>query len=399
MRLYGRTIATTLALISTISLSGCSNEVDETAAKHVDIAGAVTKKGVCVSRYNNGKEADADKIDDLGVSWYYTWGVRSYNENIDAQFVPMIWGKEQAESDDDIAYVKQNYESGKFTHLLTFNEPDLADQSDMTVDEALSYWEKLESIGIPLSSPVVSSYTPNGWLDEFMEKATKKGYRIDFIAVHSYQSFYTTGEVNKLKTDVLDVLYEKYKKPIWLTEFGAVDIIARDANKNTKQVSSSCTAANAKKYIEQATNMLEQCGYVERYSWFLDNFQETGDSRAWEAPYTSLYNDDDTISESGKTYRKVNSVVPLFLNTESLESAAVETEYKQTISVSGGTGDYTFSAKGLPSGLSISKGGTISGKPTSSGVYDITVTISDSGTSGRKQTRTHSFELNVKKNK
>lgn len=387
-----------LISINIFSLMGCSNDdTANTAASHVDAENALSKKGVCVSRYNNGNGSDAKKIDDLNVSWYYTWGVRSYNESINAQFVPMVWGSEQAESDGDLAYIKKNYEDGTFTHLLTFNEPDLADQANMTVDQALSYWEKLESIGIPLSSPVVSSYTQGGWLDEFMEKAIERGYRIDFIAVHSYQSFYTSGEVNKLKSDVLDVLYEKYQKPIWLTEFGAVDIIARDANKQTKQVSSSCTAANAQKYIEQSTNMLEQCGYVERYSWFLDNFQEKGESRAWEAPYTSLYNDDDTISKTGQTYRDVDSVISLFLNTESLDNATVGKSYEQKILVSGGTGNYIFSAKGLPNGLSMTKGGVIEGKATSSGSYTIKVTVTDSGKTGRKQTLTHNFELNVNK--
>ena len=50
-----------------------------------------------------------------------------------------------------------------------------------------------------------------------------------------------------------------------------------------------------------------------------------------------------------------------------------------TLSASGGAGPpYTFTATGLPTGLSISSSGTISGTPTVSGTFSYTVTITDS---------------------
>lgn len=50
-----------------------------------------------------------------------------------------------------------------------------------------------------------------------------------------------------------------------------------------------------------------------------------------------------------------------------------------TITAAGGSGTgYKFSASGLPNGLSISSGGTISGTPTASGTFPYTVTITDS---------------------
>jgi hypothetical protein len=50
-----------------------------------------------------------------------------------------------------------------------------------------------------------------------------------------------------------------------------------------------------------------------------------------------------------------------------------------TMTASGGTGTgYTFSATGLPPGLTISSGGTISGTPTTTGTFNYTVTITDS---------------------
>ena len=47
------------------------------------------------------------------------------------------------------------------------------------------------------------------------------------------------------------------------------------------------------------------------------------------------------------------------------------------IATGGAGGPYTFSATGLPAGLTISSGGTITGTPLASGTFPDTVTITD----------------------
>lgn len=384
-------IAALTAFIACVfSFAACSHgtEDPDKLAPHRDAEGVLTKKGVCVARYNDGNESSAQKVDALSPSWYYTWGVKPNNEYIDAEFVPMIWGGWQM-TEENLNYVKENYESGKFTHLLTFNEPDLPDQANLTVDEALAYWKRLEEIGIPLSSPVVSWYD-NGhpWLDEFMRKADMRGLRVDFITIHCYQPFYKDGQVEFLKENVLEPLYEKYHRPIWLTEFGAIDVVARDTNAG--KLTDGCTEESAQKYIEETTAMLESCGYVERYSWFLDNMNDRGDRRPYEAVYTSLYNDDDTIAPVGETYRGVQSGHPLYL--EEIEIfATVGKRYSQQLFAYGGTGDYAFTAKGLPAGLTLSKAGSISGTPTEYGEFEAEITVTDQ----KLQTRTESFLFTI----
>lgn len=369
-------------------------------APHRDAKGTVSKKGLCVSRYNDGTESSAEKVKSLNPSWYYTWGVKTENEYIDAEFVPMVWGRWHV-TQENLDYIKENYESGKFTHLLTFNEPDLPDQANMSVDEALSYWEQLEEIGIPLSSPVVSWYNrkednPNAgnpWLDEFMEKAEERGLRVDFIAVHSYQPFYLDGMVESFKTDTLDLLYEKYGLPIWVTEFGAIDTIAREQGRG--ELTKGCTEESAVKFIREACAMLEGCEYVERYSWFVDNMKDRGDDRPFEAVYTALFNDDDTIAKTGEAYAAVKSKVPLKFEIFDLQPATANKAYSQYVYVCGGTGDYTFTSSGLPSGLTMSKAGRISGKPKEQGVYDVTVTVTDSAPAEIIQTITYNYKLTV----
>lgn len=380
------------------AFAGCGKKDDgnDGPAAHADAQGVVHKKGVCVSRYNASNIPNGQRIDDLNVAWWYNWGLRPTNEYITAEFVPMIWGGADVTA-ENLAYIEENYESGKFTHLLTFNEPDLKDQADMTVDEALELWPQLEETGIPLSSPAVSQYSAengNAWLDEFMQKAEERGLRVDFIAIHLYQSFYTESQTDAL-ADTLDALYEKYGLPVWLTEFGAIDIISRDSH--ATHVSPECNAQNAEKYIREATTVLEQRGFVERYSWFLDNFSQRGADREqlWEAVYTSLYNDDDSISRTGTAYKAVKSRQPLFPDTSALPECKRDADYDYTISVCGGTGDYTFTAEGLPEGLTLSASGRLSGKAKTSGIFPLMITITDSGKGTEKQSLTRKYVLTV----
>ena len=70
----------------------------------------------------------------------------------------------------------------------------------------------------------------------------------------------------------------------------------------------------------------------------------------------------------------------LTISTTSLPAGRVQQSYSATVSANGGTTPYTWSATGLPAGLSINSGtGLISGTPTSSGVASVTVLLSDSG--------------------
>jgi len=68
----------------------------------------------------------------------------------------------------------------------------------------------------------------------------------------------------------------------------------------------------------------------------------------------------------------------LTLNNPGNQSGTVGTAVSLTLSASGGTPPYTFSATGLPTGLSISTSGTISGTPTTAGTFTVAATVHDS---------------------
>lgn len=85
---------------------------------------------------------------------------------------------------------------------------------------------------------------------------------------------------------------------------------------------------------------------------------------------------------------KTISVVPS-ITTTSLPQGKVDESYSATLSATG-TAPVSWSAAGLPSGLSCSSTGTISGTPTQSGTYTVKITASNSAGND-----TRSLTLNI----
>ncbi|VVE90823.1 putative Ig domain-containing protein [Pandoraea bronchicola] len=87
------------------------------------------------------------------------------------------------------------------------------------------------------------------------------------------------------------------------------------------------------------------------------------------------------------------------LSPASLPMATVATSYSQTVSASGGTASYTYAVTSgsLPSGMTLSSGGVLSGTPTAGGAFNFTVTATDSsgGAGPYTGSRAYSFVVNA----
>ncbi len=124
------------------------------------------------------------QLKNSGVSWYYNWaptpnGVKA-PKGVD--FVPMIWGKDSVTKANLAAAKKHGKQSNT---LLGFNEPDLAEQSNMTPQQALDLWPQLQKTGMRLGSPAVAwGADQNGqWLDRFMKVSAKHTRNWSFILI------------------------------------------------------------------------------------------------------------------------------------------------------------------------------------------------------------------------
>ncbi|WP_243277777.1 glycosyl hydrolase [Clostridium yunnanense] len=252
--------------------------------------GSVSKKGVASNYYCNN---NLTKLSNLNVGWFYNWSTNySATTSTNMEYVPMVWGRDYVTS-SNITALTQGKASGKFKNLLAFNEPDLAGQAAMSVDEAIGYWPQLMNTGLRLGSPAPT--TPdNGWLDNFMTQANSKGYRVDFIALHFYPDFTNPNSINDIKTKITNV-YNKYKKPIWITELGTVDINAWGI-----KTSAPVSQQAADSYMQSVVAMLESLPFVERYAWFMDKCPTDPVTK-----YSSLYDSNDNLTSMGKIYQTV----------------------------------------------------------------------------------------------
>jgi Glycosyl hydrolase catalytic core len=243
-------------------------------------AGAATsaRKGVSA----NAVDGASQDITDVGASWYYDWGPSTGGiaKPAGSEFVPMIWGA-GAVDPTDLATAEQ-----QGTELLSFNEPDLAGQANMTVNQALSLWPQLEATGMRLGAPAVAygGDTPGGWLDQFMSGAAARGYRVDFIPLHWYGGDFSSAAAGELRS-YLQAVYNRYHKPIWLTEYALTDFSGSTPRYPTSQQQVD--------FVNSSTAMLDGLLFVERYAWF---------SLSTQTSPTGLYTG-TTPNASGAAYR------------------------------------------------------------------------------------------------
>jgi|GEM_PF-5427352 len=81
----------------------------------------------------------------------------------------------------------------KLPHILGYNEQERARQGNLSIEQALEFWPRLQAVaekkGARLGSPAPSSDDPGlKWLDDFMIGAKRRKLQVDFIAAHYYQS-------------------------------------------------------------------------------------------------------------------------------------------------------------------------------------------------------------------
>ncbi len=241
---------TFVAAVSDIQVDLSSNLNDKVSFIRMLPLRNTLKKGV--GNTNN------NWISPLNVSWFYDWGTGDATTAL-REYAMMAWGRGAANNPANIdAYIAKD----DVTHLLSFNEPDNTDQSNISSTEAVTLHQKLAATGYRLGSPATTEGEATKWLSDFMTKANTDNVKVDFIAVHWYDwgSYLSTKSTspdpqlvfNRFKNYVNNI-YAIYKKPIWITEF--------NANKNT-------TSATHEAFIQLALPWLEAQDFVERYAYF-----------------------------------------------------------------------------------------------------------------------------------
>ena len=230
-------------------------------------------------------------LKNLEVTWFYNWSVTPpATVHSRGEFVPMVWGEKSVNA-NDLEKAKKN---GRV--LLGFNEPDHKEQANMTVEQALALWPKLQATGMRLGSPASASGAEkaDSWFGQFMKGVKEKGYRVDFICVHNYQTNFTDPKAaaEKLK-QFLQKVHERYPQPVWLTEFALADW------------KTPATPEQQQTYMKEVLPMLEKLPFVERYAWFALPPNPKGDNGA--LANSNLCDDQGLLNACGLIYRNMKS--------------------------------------------------------------------------------------------
>jgi len=106
----------------------------------------------------------------------------------------------------------------------------------------------------------------------------------------------------------------------------------------------------------------------------------------------------DSNSATGtQAYTLTVSAPTITLSPSTLPAATQNTAYSQTLTASGGTPAYTYmvASGSLPTGVTLSSGGVLSGTPTVYGTYSFTVTATDSSTGTGPYSGSQAYTLSI----
>ncbi len=191
----------------------------------------------------------------LNLSWYYNWWI-SPGSCTAPGFVPTISGKSEKTA-GDIGWALDQIRKSGYGTVLGFNEPNKADQANMTVARAIELWPALTADpNIRVSSPSTSG-DGQAWFTEFLRQADAKKLRVDFLNIHWYGW-------NAGSCDANAASFESYlrwaeslpgNRPIWITEFGCMN----QSNPNR---------ATVQAFYSAALRVLARHPRVERHSWY-----------------------------------------------------------------------------------------------------------------------------------
>lgn len=212
-------------------------------------AWASEKKGVGLAELQAG-----DRIAALNLAWYYTWKPYPVEGAPPEKFVPMLRSRGGRVLDEQIAYFRSQ---GRLPVLLALNEPNVAKGDDMTVEAVIQRWPEIAELADQVGSPAPSGVL-GPWFDAFFRQLEGRGMKLDFMAVHLYGP---PDPVSFLKN--IDAVYEKYRLPIWITEFAVADW---EASKKLKRNRYSADQVLA--FMRAVLPELEKRPYVVRYAWF-----------------------------------------------------------------------------------------------------------------------------------
>ncbi|PSN61350.1 hypothetical protein BS50DRAFT_148706 [Corynespora cassiicola Philippines] len=190
----------------------------------------------------------------------YNWGSTEGGSLPDGiEYVPMMHRPSLSTAEEWLSNVKTAVDGGT-NAVMGFNEPDHADQANLSPEAACSAWKeymnpiKESHPGVTIIGPsVTNGPAPMGldWLDRFQTACPDATW--DAANIHFYD-IYDDQVVQRFK-DHIGKASSDYGKPVWVTEFGLNP--------------GSATAEQAAQFVKEVTEFMDGYENCAGYAYFM----------------------------------------------------------------------------------------------------------------------------------
>lgn len=211
-----------------------------------------TKRGLA---YNDG-ELCASFGSNFGFA--YNWA-QTERKDVGAPFIPMMHKVSDSTAEAWLANVDKAVKGGSKA-VMGFNEPDHAEQANMTPEAACSAWiEYMNPIASShpdvtiLGPSVTNGGAPMGldWLTRFHDGCPNA--IVHATNIHFYD-IYEEATIDRFKAHIEQAAAD-YGKPVWITEFGLNP--------------GSASEEQAASFLKEAMAYCDSSDKVQGYSWFM----------------------------------------------------------------------------------------------------------------------------------
>lgn len=253
-----------------------------------------------------------EQCDATRSTWVYSW-----SDNPDYGRSPEVQGEPWRNQE----FVQEKWGHGgnwdllfnetESSHLLSYNEPDHTEQSNVTVAKAIEEWPKHLQTGKRLGSPATTDFS---WLYNFMSECRKRNYRVDYVAIHAYWG----GRGSSVVCSTVDDWYKKLKEihektgcPIWITEWNNGANWTHEGWPDTKPEQQE----KQRKFIEEVLAMMDTCSFIERYSIY-----------NWVEEKRAMFWNNLNLTPAGKVYANFNAAQAFCRSEEVIPSWSIREE-------------------------------------------------------------------------
>jgi hypothetical protein len=153
------------------------------------------------------------------ISWAYNWGSTTASIPSTLEYVPLLWGASSSFTNNWISAATKALASGS-THLMSFNEPDLDTQANLSPEAAAAAYKTYMDTPFAGKAQLGSPAVTNGggsmgltWLGNFISACTD--CQIDFVCIH----WYNGGDASAFMSYIDTAYAAGGNRPLWITEF------------------------------------------------------------------------------------------------------------------------------------------------------------------------------------